>query len=78
MEFSEGASRGDLGSYRSVKSGGRLVCPKHDEGNAHTCDPLALGHRLIGAEVAGVDELDRNGRSLNRPVLEQSVPNQGV
>ena len=55
---------------RSVKSR-REPFPKHDEGNADTCVPRELGHRLIGSEVAGVDELDVNGRSLNRPVLEE-------
>ena len=32
------------------------------------CDPQALGNRLIGSDVAGVDKLDRNGRPHNRPV----------
>jgi hypothetical protein len=43
-----------------------------------TYDPRALGDCLIGSDDAGVAELDRNGRSLNRPVLDESVPNQGV
>lgn len=41
---------------------GASALSKHDEGNADTCDPQALGHRLIGAEIAGVDELNVNGR----------------
>jgi len=53
------------------KADGADTLPKHDEGNVDTCDPQALGHRLLGAENAGVDELDRNGRSLNRPVPER-------
>ena len=47
---------------------GGLVHLRHDEGNAHTCDPQTLGNRLTGTDDVGVDELDRNGRSLNRPV----------
>ncbi len=35
-----------------------------------TCDLQALGSGLIGSDDAGVYELDRNGRSLNRPVLQ--------
>ena len=31
-------------------------------------DPRALGDRLTGPKSVGVDELDVNGRSLNRPV----------
>ena len=31
-------------------------------------DPQTPGDRLIGPERVGVDELDVNGRSLNRPV----------
>ena len=51
----------------------RARLSKHDEGNADTCDLQALGSGLIGSDDAGVDELDRNGRSLNRPVLLQGV-----
>jgi hypothetical protein len=41
-------------------------------------DPQARGDRLIGPDCVGVDELDVNGRSLNRPVPVKGVPNQGV
>jgi hypothetical protein len=52
---------------------------KHDGGSVDTYIPRALGHRLIGADDAGVEELDVNGRSLNRPVpLQEGSPNQGV
>ena len=36
-------------------------------------DPQALGNCLTGSVAAGVYELDRNGRSLNHPVLSERV-----
>ena len=69
-------ARLDLGGKR--RRGGSALS-KHDEGNADTCDPQALGHRLIGAETAGVDELNVNGRQHNRPVpSKEGCSNQGV
>ena len=36
--------------------------------------PERLGDRLTGPDAVGVDELDVNGRSLNRPVPDQGPP----
>ena len=35
-------------------------------------DPRADGSCLTGSVIAGVEELDINGKSLNRPVLSKS------
>jgi len=50
---------------------------EHDEGNVDNYDPQVLGDRLIGPDDTGVDELDRNGRSLNHPVPYQRCSKSG-
>jgi hypothetical protein len=49
----------------------------YDEGNVDNYAPRVLGDRLIGPDDTGVDELDRNGRSLNHPVPSERCSKSG-